>query len=320
MKREGWGTCLVWGCFILLPFIAQAMGSMYIVTLATRIAILAMVALSLDLLVGWSGLVSFGHAAYFGLGGYVVAISSFHEQDGTTLFGFAGSHEALIVWPLAILVSAIFASVIGILSLRTRGVYFIMITLAFAQMLYYFFVALKIYGGDDGLALPARNVIAGYKITDARLYYFLCLGLLACVWWGLGRVVHARFGYVLRGAKISERRMKALGFDVNLYHLTAFVISGALAGLGGALWVNLDRFVAPDMLSWTRSGNFLVMIILGGSGTLLGPVVGAALYIILETKLAALSDYWQIVFGPLVIAVALFLPRGLWAYVRERLS
>jgi branched-chain amino acid transport system permease protein len=218
-----------------------------------------------------------------------------------------------VIWPLAMLVAALAGLVIGLLSLRTRGVYFIMITLAFAQMLYFFFVALKSWGGDDGLAMSTRNLVAGIKIVDAQTFYWLCFGLLSLVWLALGRMLNARFGLVLRGAKASARRMAAIGFDVRHYQCLAFVLAAAVAGLGGALWANLGRFVAPDMLSWTRSGDFLVMVILGGSGTVLGPVVGAALYLLLETQLAGMSQYWQMVFGPLVVAVALFLPRGLCA-------
>lgn len=320
MQRATWGMIFLGLCFLCVPVLAHVMGTNYIITLATRIVILALVALSLDILVGWAGLVSFGHAAFFGLGGYVVGIIAAQQSDCAPLFGVFDTQEALIIWPLAMLVCAALALVIGLLSLRARGVYFIMLTLAFAQMLYYFFVALKIYGGDDGLALSSRNLVAGFKVTDPRHYYFLCLGLLGAVWVLLSRIKHSRFGVVLHGAKASERRVAAIGVDVMPYHLFAFVLSAALAGLGGALWVNLGRFVAPDMLSWMRSGDFLVMVILGGSGTMLGPVVGAALYMVLETQLAACSEYWQIIFGPMVIAVALFLPQGVCAYKRGRAS
>jgi branched-chain amino acid transport system permease protein len=318
--RERIAACVLLCAFVLVPFIASQMGSNYIITLATRIVILAFAAMSLDVLVGWAGLVSFGHAAFFGLGGYVVAVAAFHAQDGTTVLGWHGSHEALIVWPLAMVVSALAAGVIGFLSLRTRGVHFIMITLAFAQMLYFLSVALKIYGGDDGLAMSARNVIAGVKITDARTYYWLCLCLLIGLSVLMRRIVMSPFGYVLRGAKTSERRMIALGFDVMRYRLLAFILAGALAGLAGAMWANMGRFVSPDMLSWTRSGDFLVMVILGGAGTWLGPVIGAALFLVLETQLAAVTDYWQVLFGPFVICVAIYMPRGVWHFLEARRS
>ncbi len=319
MRQRGLFVLLLLA-FIAVPFIAGALGNTYMITMATRVLICAMVAVSLDLLVGWGGLVSFGHAAFFGLGGYVVAIAATHATQGGDIFGWGGTNEALIAWPLAMLVSAGAALVIGALSLRTSGVYFIMITLAFAQMLYFVFVALKVYGGDDGLSMTSRNLLAGARITDARSFYWICLILLAVVVALVGRLLNARFGLVLRGAKASERRMAALGFPVYRYRLVAFVIAGAIAGLAGALWANLGRFAAPDMLSWLRSGEFLVMVILGGSASLLGPVLGAAVFLILETQLAAHTEHWQVIFGPLVVLAALYMPMGLWGYVRGRSS
>ncbi len=297
---------------IALPFVAAMLGSTYAITLATRLLIYAMVATGLNLILGYGGLVSFGHAAYFGLGGYTVAILAFHLGEGTSILGFPGTNEALVAWPLAMVVSGLAALVFGALSLRTSGVYFIMITLAFAQMTYYVFVALKYYGGDDGLSLARRNTLGGARIVDAQTFYFVCLALLALVIGVVQRMTVSRFGMVLSGARADERRMMAIGYSPYRYRLTAFVIAGMTAGLGGALWANLARFVSPDMMAWTKSGDFLAMAILGGLTSIAGPVIGAAAFILIESTLSGLTEYWQVIFGPIVVAVALFAPRGLW--------
>ena len=301
---------------IALPFLAKSFGSTYAITLATRVLIYGMVAVSLDLILGYGGLVSFGHAAYFGLGGYVTAMLAFHLADGVPILGFEGTNEALVAWPLAMVVSGLAALVFGALSLRTSGAYFIMITLAFAQMLYYVFVALKYYGGDDGLAMATRNRLAGERIVDPQTFYFVCLTLLGAVMLLVARITGSRFGMVLAGAKASERRMAALGFSVTRYRLAAFVIAGMIAGLAGALWANQARFVSPDMMAWTKSGEFMVMVILGGLSSIVGPVVGAAAFILIESTISGWTEHWQMVFGPIVVMIALFAPRGLWGLVR----
>lgn len=298
--------------FLAVPLVSATLGSTYLLQIAARIAIYGIVALSLDLLVGWGGLISFGHAAFFGIGGYVVAIGAFHLADGSSVLGWGGTNELLIALPLAMIAAGLAAGVIGALSLRTSGVYFIMITLAFAQMLYFVFVALKYYGGDDGLTLATRDRLAGYRITDAYSFYYLCLAALAVCALFSWRLVGSRFGMVLRGAAVSERRMQAVGFPVFGYRLVAFVISGMLAGLGGALWVNLTRFASPDMMSWQRTGEFLIMVVLGGAGSLGGPILGGAVFLIVGSTLASATEHWEVFFGPFVIAVALFAPEGLW--------
>ncbi|MCA0423647.1 MAG: branched-chain amino acid ABC transporter permease [Proteobacteria bacterium] len=303
---------------VALPVVAATFGSTYAVTLATRLLIYGMVAVSLDLIIGYGGLISFGHAAYFGLGGYTVAILAFQLAEGVPIFGYDGTNEALVAWPLAMLVSGLAALVFGALSLRTSGAYFIMITLAFAQMVYYVFVALKYYGGDDGLAMARRNTLGGARIVDPQIFYYICLGLLAAVIFLVGRFTRSRFGMVLTGARMNERRMAALGFSVMRYRLVAFVIAGMIAGLGGALWANLARFVSPDMMAWTKSGEFMVMVILGGLGSLFGPVLGAAAFILVESTLSELTEYWQVLFGPVVVLIALFAPRGLWGWLTVR--
>ena len=317
-NRQTIACLLIVACLIAVPFAAPFLGGNYVVTLATRVVIFAIAASSLDLLIGRGALISFGHAAYFGLGGYVVALASFHLANDVPIFGWAGSNEALVVWPLAMLVSGLAALVIGALSLRTSGVYFIMITLAFAQMIYFVFVALKYYGGDDGLAMNSRNLFAGARITDARSFYWISLGALALCLLIQWRLVVSRFGMALRGAASNERRMAALGFSVYGYRLVAFVIAGVMAGLAGALWANLNRFVSPDMMGWVRSGEFMVMVIMGGVSSLLGPVIGAAAFLVVETALAGWTEHWQIAFGPFVLLIALFAPRGVWGLVRGR--
>ena len=307
---------VVIAALVSIPFIANSLGGTYVVTLATRVVIAAIAAASLDLLIGRGGIVSFGHAAYFGLGGYVVAIAAYHLANDIPILGWIGSNEALIVWPLAMAVSGLAALVIGALSLRTAGVYFIMITLAFAQMVYFIFVALKYYGGDDGLSLPARNLFAGMRITDARSFYWICLSALGLCLALLHCLLRSRFGLALRGAASNERRMSSLGFSVYGYRLLAFVIAGMMAGLAGALSANLNRFVSPDMMTWAKSGGFMVMVIMGGLASLWGPVIGAAAYLIVETALSGWTEHWQMIFGPFVLAIALFAPNGLSGLLR----
>jgi branched-chain amino acid transport system permease protein len=309
-------ACLMIAALLAVPYAAPYLGGNYIITQATRVVIFAIVALSLDLLIGRSNLVSFGHAAYFGLGGYVVAIASFHLANDIPLLGWAGSNEALVVWPLAMLISGIAALIVGALCLRTSGVYFIMITLAFAQMIYFIFVALKFYGGDDGLSMRSRNLFAGDRITNATTFYWICLSALALCLLVQWRLIVSRFGRVLSGGAANERRMAALGYSIYAYRLVAFVIAGMMAGLAGALYANLNRFASPDMMSWLLSGEFMVMVIMGGVASLFGPLIGAAVFLLVETSLSGATEHWQIFFGPFVLLIALFAPRGVWGLVR----
>ena len=300
-----------------LPYIADAIGQPALTSLATRIAILAIGAASLNLALGYCGLVSFGHAAWYGVGGYVVGIMYHHYVSDVPLFGLSiGSNQLLVTLPLAILISGVFALIFGALSLRTSGVQFIMITLAFAQMLFFFFVALKAYGGDDGLIVRRRNELPFIDIRDGTTYYWLCL-FFALAWFAfMGRIVKSRFGRVLEGIRQSERRMAAIGVSTYRYKLACFVISGMGAGLAGALMANHARFVSPDMLHWTQSGEFMIMVILGGAGTLIGPAAGAAVLIGLESQLAAWTEHWQVILGPLLVLMILFTRGGLSGLVR----
>ncbi len=265
---------------LALPMLADRLAMPDLITLGSQVAIFAIAAVSLDLLIGYCGLSSFGHAAFFGLGGYVVGILAFHAAEDDAFLGLVpGTTQAWIVWPAAILVASLAALAIGALSLRTTGVQFIMITLAFAEMLYFLFISLKAYGGDDGLGFRRRSSIAGIDPRDDVAFYYVCLAALVLFLLLCRRIVRSRFGLVLQGIRQNERRMAAIGVATYRYKLVAFVIAGAGAGLAGALDANLLRFVSPDLLHWTNSGDMMVMVVVGGAGSLFGAVFGAALMI-----------------------------------------
>ena len=297
---------------------ALALDAPFWVTLVTRILVFALAAVSLDLILGYGGLVSFGHAAFVGLGAYVVGVLFTHDFEGTSLLGLPGTVNGFVVWPLAVLVPALAAVAIGAVSLRTRGIGFIMITLAFAQMLYYLAVSLRRYGGTDGIALWGRSEFAGViDIGDNVTFYYVCLALLTGFVLLCRRLVESRFGMVLRGAKDNEQRMRALGFPVYRYRLAAFALAGAGAGLSGALLANAGEFVSPAYMNWHRSGELIVMVVIGGMGTLVGPVLGAAALLLLEEQLAEVTEHWPIVLGPVLLLVVLFARRGLWGLVES---
>lgn len=300
----GWLLLALGAALVALPFVAAALGGEAAVTLATRILIFAIAAGSLNLLIGYGGLVSFGHAAYFGVGAYAVGILFAHLR--APMFDvIPGSDQLLVTVPVAMLAAGLVALVVGALSLRTSGVQFIMITLAFAQMVFYLFVSLKAYGGDDGLSVRRRNALPFIDTRDDTVFYFVCLAVAALFYALLDRLLRSRFGRVLEGIRQSERRMESLGLKPYPYKLAAFVLSGMGCGLAGALMANATRFVSPDMMHWTQSGELIVMIILGGVGTWLGPAAGAAILLGLETVLAAWTEHWQVVLGLILIAVVL---------------
>jgi branched-chain amino acid transport system permease protein len=310
--------CLCTGALllILLPMLAALGGEPYLVSLASRILIYALAAVSLDLILGYGGLVSLGHAAFFGIGAYVVGILAHHDFEGTAMISWPivipGTDSALVAWPAAVLGAALLAAVIGALSLRTSGMHFIMITLAFAQMLFYFFVGLESYGGDDGLTLFSRNTLPGLDLGDDTQFYYVCLGLLFAFLLLAGRLVESRFGLVVRGCRENDKRTQSLGFPTYRYKLLCFVIAGAAAGLAGALIANQIEYVSPGLMHWTRSGIILVMVLLGGTGTLYGPVLGAAAFLLLEEGLSIYTEHWMVYFGPLLILVVLFARHGLY--------
>jgi branched-chain amino acid transport system permease protein len=281
---------------VLLPFYSSVTGNVFVLTMFTRIVIMALAAASLNLIMGYGGMMSFGHAAYLGIGGYAVGILA---QEGI------GS--GFIQFPVALAASAIFALVIGALSLRTRGVYFIMITLAFAQMAYYVASGMARYGGDDGLTIYKRSDFAGLINLPNRVqFYYLCLACLLLVLFLIWRIVNSRFGLVVQGLRSNEQRMQAIGFPGTRYRLVCFVIAGIMCGLAGALLANNTDFVSPAVMYWTRSGDLMVMVILGGMGTLFGPVIGAVVYLVLEELLSQVTEYWAIIMGPLLLLIVLF--------------
>jgi branched-chain amino acid transport system permease protein len=298
--RNGAATVLILA-LALLPVYAKLADDLFLLTLFTRIVILALAAVSLNLILGFGGMMSFGHAAYLGIGGYAVAI-----------LAFEGIQSGFVQWPVALAASALFALVIGALSLRTRGVYFIMITLAFAQMAYYIIGGLARYGGDDGLTIQKRSqFVSALNLTDKVQFYYVCLALLFAAIFLVWRIVNSRFGLVIQGARSNEARMRAIGFPTYRYKLACFVIAGTLCGLAGALLANQADFVSPAMLYWTRSGDLMIMVILGGMGSVIGPVFGAVALLVLEEVLSGITEYWQIILGPLLLLVVLFARGGI---------
>jgi branched-chain amino acid transport system permease protein len=284
-----------------VPPLAALAGEPYYVELLRRVMIFAIAAASLNLILGYGGLVSFGHAAYLGVGGYSVGILAFY-----------GVHSGWLQWAVAIGASALVALAIGAISVRTRGIYFIMITLAFTQMLYYLGISVEEYGGDDGLRLKVKSQFPGLvDLNDPVTFYYVVLALLLAVIYLLDRVVRSRFGMVLRAAKSNEPRTRAIGFSPYPYQLAAFVLSGAICGLAGALLANQTAYIAPAFMEWTRSGEIMFMVILGGMGTAPGPALGAFALLIVEDLLAGWTEHWQVVLGPLLVLSVLFFKRGL---------
>lgn len=304
--------------FGLVPVASALAAQPFYVTLFTRIMIFALAALGLNLILGYGALVSFGHAMYMGIGAYAVGILSFH--------GLSSGWLHLLV---ALGVGGVIALAVGAICLRTAGMAFIMITLAFAQMFFFLGVSLREYGGDDGLQLAQRSDFGLFGLSNPVVLYYLTYGLLLAVLFALYRLVHSRFGMVLRGCKSNEQRMKALGFPTLRYKLAAYVISALICVLAGALLANLTRFVAPSYMAWTVSGELIVMIVLGGMGTLFGPVVGAAALLVLEELLSSfkmgvgwldtlVGQHWLAFIGLFIVGVVLVLKQGLYGRLSAR--
>lgn len=299
---------VILGCIILavFPFGAEALGQTAASSLVARIMIYAIAAASLNLILGYGGMISFGHAAFFGTGSYVVGILYFHHAEGTYLFGFIpGSDQFLITVPAAMIVAGLAALIIGALALRTSGVQFIMITLAFAQMLFFLFVSLKTYGGEDGIIVRQANEIFGLSLRNKTTMYYVILVSMILYFCFLWRVVNSSYGVVLTGIRQSERRMTAMGIETYPYKLYGFVLAGMGAGLAGALLAIFMRFVSPDTLHWTKSGELMVIVILGGVGTFFGPIWGAAVFLLLQTYLASWTEHWQLPMGIILLLVVL---------------
>ncbi|WP_310621218.1 branched-chain amino acid ABC transporter permease [Flexibacterium corallicola] len=315
MTREvvlNWALALA---LLAVPLGAFAMDEPYIITLSTKVAILALAGVGLNIALGLGGLVSLGHAAFFGLGGYAMGILASHAQAYAPLmewpFLLEGTKSMPIIWLAAVLVSGLAALLIGALSLRTSGVYFIMITLAFGQMIYYFAISWPAYGGEDGLSIYVRNSFPGLNTLVPLQFFAICYGLLMVVLLFASKLASSRFGLALAAARQNEERVETVGIQPYTVQLIAFVISGAITGLAGALFADLNRFVSPTMFSWQMSGEIMVFVILGGVARLYGPLAGAALYIMLEHFLGPVSEYWQILLGLLLLLVVLFARGGL---------
>ena len=315
MARE---TILNTFLFLMLPataLAAFALDEPFIITLATKAAILALAGVGLNIALGLGGLVSFGHAAFFGLGGYAMGILAAHAQSYTPLmespFLIEGTKSMPVIWLVALAVSGLAALLIGALSLRTSGVYFIMVTLAFGQMLFYFAISWPAYGGEDGLSIYVRNGFPGLNTLDPLTFFGIAFVILALVLFFASRLARAPFGLALSAARQNAERVESVGLAPFRLRLVAFVISGAVTGLAGALFADLNRFVSPTMFSWQTSGEIMVFVILGGVGRLFGPVAGAALFILLEHVLGGLSEFWHIYLGLLLLLVVLFARGGM---------
>ncbi|NJN39809.1 MAG: branched-chain amino acid ABC transporter permease [Gammaproteobacteria bacterium] len=288
-----------------LPPLAFALDEPFYIDLFRRFMIFAIAAVSLNLILGYGGMVSFGHAAYLGIGSYAVGILAYY-----------GIENGYLQWAVAISASALVALAIGAVSIRTSGIYFIMITLAFTQMLYYLGISIEEFGGDDGMRLAARSQFGDWlDLSDGTTFYYLVLAILALSMYIVHRIVNSRFGMVIRAAKSNEVRTRAIGFSPYPYKLAAFVISGAMCGVAGALLVNNTAYLTPEFMHWTRSGELMFMVILGGIGTTAGPLVGTIALLLLEDLLSAWTTRWQLYLGILLVLVVLFAKRGLVGFL-----
>ena len=286
---------------VAFPLAAKHWDQLFYVSFASRVLIYALAASSLNLILGYGGMVSFGHAAFLGTGAYTVAILMTE-----------GVSSAWVSWPLAVLISALFALAVGAVSLRTRGVYFIMITLAFAQMTYYLFISMRAYGGEDGLNLAQRSQLGfGLDLASDLGFYYMVLAIVASSLYLMRRLLQARFGQVIQAIRQNETRMEAIGFPTYRYKLICFTIAGGAAGLSGALLANQSGFVSPNLLQWTQSGTLMVMVILGGVGYLWGGALGALVFLLLEEVLSGYTIHWQLGLGCALLVVVLFARQGI---------
>ncbi|MGB3276503.1 MAG: branched-chain amino acid ABC transporter permease [Castellaniella sp.] len=296
-------TALIFVLLLLVPVYASVTDSAYVLLQFSRILVFALAAVGLNLALGYGGLVSFGHAMYIGIGAYCVAIASHYGADSGVL------HLLLVV-----VVTALIAAPVGLIALRTHGIAFIMITLALAQMFYFLAVGLKQYGGDEGLPIQQLSRFGDLTGSHVGLY----LALLACLGASLlllRRVIRSRFGLILRASSMDARRVRAVGTSPLAYRLLAYVLSAELCALAGFFLANLTAFASPAYMAWTASGELIIMVLLGGAGTLIGPVVGAAGFLLLEEVLKGVTDHWMIIMGPVIVLIVLFLRNGLWGMI-----
>ncbi|WP_422050003.1 branched-chain amino acid ABC transporter permease [Shimia sp.] len=322
MTRETWTNLAALAVLAGVPLWAYVADEPFIITLATRAAIFALAGVGLNLALGLGGLVSLGHAAFFGIGGYAMGILASHAQAYTPLaewpFLIEGTKSMPVIWLVAVVASALAALAIGALSLRTSGVYFIMITLAFGQMIYYFAISWPAYGGEDGLSIYVRNGFPGLNTLDPIQFFGLCFAVLCAVLVLMWLVQNSAFGLALSAARQNETRVLSVGMVPYRLRLVAFVISGAITGLAGALFADLNRFVSPTMLSWQMSGEIMIFIIIGGVGRLFGPVIGAMVFILLEHTLGGLSEFWHVYLGALLLGIVLFAKGGVIGAIAGR--
>ena len=293
-----------------LPLYALIADEPFTITLVTRAVILALAAVGLNIALGIGGLVSFGHAVFFGLGGYAMGILAYHAQTYTSLdlglFSTDGTKMMPVIWAVAVVVSALAAFLIGMLTLRASGVYFIMITLAFGQMFYYFAISWAAYGGEDGLSIYVRNTFPGLNTLVPFQFFAITFALLCIVLFFKARMQASPFGLALNATRQSALRAQTVGLNPMRLKLLAFVISGAITGLAGALFADLNRFVSPTMFSWQLSGELIVLIIIGGVGRLMGPVIGACIFVALEHFLGGLTEFWHVYLGIILLCIVLF--------------
>lgn len=315
MKGETSLNIAVLAGLLAVALAAHFSDAPFTITLATRAAILALAAVGLNIALGIGGLVSLGHAVFFGLGGYAMGILASHAQSYSPLelgpLVIAGTKSMPVIWLTAILAAGLASLVIGLLALRTTGVYFIMITLAFGQMFFYFAVSWSAYGGEDGLSIYVRNGFPGLNTLVPIQFFVLCFALLVGVLALNARLAAAPFGLALNAARQVPVRVETVGLNPQRLKLVAFVISGAITGLAGALFADLNRFVSPSMFSWQLSGELMVLVILGGVGRLIGPVIGAIVFVALEHLLGGLTEFWHIWLGVILLLIVLFARGGI---------
>lgn len=295
------------------PVVIEPLGFGYLQSTMTRVAIYGMAAVALDFIVGYGGLVSLGHALFLGVGSYTAGALIFHLDDRVW-----ATDQALIAWPLAVLVGAAFGWVLGTLALRTRAVYFIMVTLAFNQMMFFLFTSLEAYGGDDGVRLSTRNRLGPLSLDDDRAFFAVCFLLLVVVMVVLNRLVRSPTGWILRGARDDEVRMRSVGAVTRRHQLAAFVVSSAIAALAGVLAVNESQFLSPGITHWTQSGELLVMVIVGGVGSLVGGVIGAFALLVLEEIAIGYTRDWTFYIGLALVLIVLIARGGIAGVILGR--
>lgn len=312
----GWITLIGMVTLAILPPFFLLTGQAFYMDLATRLVILGIAAVSLNLILGYAGMASFGHAAFIGLGAYAVGIPAHHATWGG--FELIASYNGLFHVTLAVLISALFALITGAISLRTKGVYFIMITMAFGQMAFFLFQSLDVYNGDDGLTIDVRSELPLLNLDNPLHLYGLSYVSLVIAMLLVKTIVNSRFGMVLQGAKGNNERMVTLGYNTYFYRLTAYVISGAMCGYAGFLLGNFTTFISPDMMHWTRSGELMFMVIVGGASTALGPILGSSVFILVEEFLSSYTIFWHLPFGLMLIGVVLFIRGGLMSLFKGK--